>query len=101
MKPPGMLLHALLTIPLLLLLSAAVSPAAEKWQGIDDSVINKYAAEKGREPKAPLFNTDQGDLLLFVFLLAGAAGGFVAGYYWKTLISGGKKQGCPDEPPKT
>jgi len=91
----------LLTIPLLLILSATGSSADEKWKGTDDTVVNKYAAEQGRVPKAPLINTDQGDLLLFVFLLAGAVGGFVAGYYWKTLVSGGnQKQGRSDDPPK-
>jgi cobalt/nickel transport system permease protein len=59
-----------------------------RWPGVDESVIEKYAKEHGREPKQPLINTDQGDLLLFVFFLAGAAGGFVAGYYWRTLMVG-------------
>jgi len=61
--------------------------AAEKWQGVDESVVEKIAKEHGREAKEPLINTDQGDLLLFVFLLAGTVGGFAAGYYWKTLIT--------------
>lgn len=60
--------------------------AAEKWAGVDESVIGKYAKEHGRETREPLINTDQGDLLLFVFLLAGTVGGFAAGYYWKTLM---------------
>lgn len=59
--------------------------ASEKWPGVDESVVERFAKEHGREAKDPLLNTDQGDLLLFVFLLAGAVGGFVAGYYWKTL----------------
>jgi hypothetical protein len=59
--------------------------ASDKWQGVDESVIEKYAKEHGREAKTPLINTDHGDLLLFVFLTAGAVGGFAAGYYWKTL----------------
>jgi ABC-type cobalt transport system substrate-binding protein len=59
-----------------------------RWPGVDESVIEKYAKGHGREPKQPLINTDQGDLLLFVFLFAGGAGGFVAGYYWKTLMVG-------------
>ncbi len=59
--------------------------ASDKWSGVDESVVEKFAKEHGREAKEPLINTDQGDLLLFVFLLAGAAGGFVAGYYWRTL----------------
>jgi len=29
---------------------------------------------------------EQGDLPLFLFLVAGVVGGFAAGYYWKTLM---------------
>lgn len=65
--------------------------ASEKWQGVDESVIEKVAKEHGREAREPFINTDQGDLLLFVFLLAGTIGGFTAGYYWKELI-GDKRQ---------
>ncbi|MCL5024653.1 MAG: cobalt ABC transporter permease [Nitrospirae bacterium] len=60
--------------------------ASGKWQGVDESVVEKYAKEHGREAVAPLINTDRGDLLLFVFLAAGAAGGFVCGYYWRILM---------------
>lgn len=60
--------------------------ASEKWGGVDESVIERFAKEFGIEPKEPFINTDQGDLLLFMFLLAGAAGGFAAGYYWRALI---------------
>ena len=59
--------------------------AAVKWTGVDESVIEKMAKEHGREAKEPLIDTDKGDLLLFVFLLAGAIGGFAAGYYWRIL----------------
>jgi hypothetical protein len=41
----------------------------------------------------PLINTDQGDLLLFVFLLAGTVGGFAAGYYWRMLLEENKGHG--------
>lgn len=71
-----------------ILLSVLCSPAAfgsDKWPGVDESVVEKYAMEHGREAHEPLINTDQGDLLLFVFLTAGAAGGFAAGYYWRVL----------------
>ena len=61
------------------------TPAGEKWSGVDESVIEKVAKEHGQEARKPLINTKQGDLLLFVFLLAGAVGGFIGGYYWKTL----------------
>ncbi len=60
--------------------------ASEKWQGVDESVVERVAKEYGREAKTPLINTNQGDLLLFVFLLAGVVGGFTAGYYWRMLI---------------
>ena len=60
--------------------------AAEKWQGVDESVVQKIAKEHGREAHEPIINTDQGDLLLFVFLLAGTIGGFAAGYYWRILM---------------
>ncbi len=56
--------------------------AFQKWQGVDKSVVEKIASQQGREARQPLINTDQGDLLLFVFLVAGAIGGFIAGYYW-------------------
>ncbi len=58
---------------------------AAEWPGVDETVVEKYAEEHGRAARAPLINTDQGDLLLFVFLLAGAIGGFVGGYYWRKL----------------
>ncbi len=60
--------------------------AAEKWSGVDATVVEKYAQEQGREVREPLINTNRGDLLLFVFLLAGAVGGFAAGYYWRVLL---------------
>jgi cobalt/nickel transport protein len=61
---------------------------AEKWPGVDESVVEKFASERGHEAHSPLINTDQGDLLLFVFLLAGTFGGFAAGYSWRMLLDG-------------
>ena len=66
---------------------ALAAEKSEKWPGIDESVVEKIAKEHGREAREPIINTDQGDLLLFVFLLAGAVGGFAAGYYWRRLIT--------------
>ena len=34
----------------------------------------------------------EGDLQLFLFLLAGTVGGFVAGYYWRVLLEGKQKR---------
>jgi ABC-type cobalt transport system substrate-binding protein len=78
----GFLAFFLLITCSLSLLSTA--PAA-KWGGVDESIVEKYAEEYGRAPRDPLINTDQGDLLLFVFLIGGAVGGFFVGYYWRTL----------------
>jgi cobalt/nickel transport protein len=69
-----------------------VVAAEEKWQGIDESVVKKIAKEHGREAREPLINTDQGDLLLFVFLIAGTIGGFIAGYSWRKLTEGGARK---------
>lgn len=66
-------------------LFTAVVTASDKWSGVDESVVEKYAKEHGREAREPFINTDQGDLLIFVFLIGGAIGGFAAGYYWMTL----------------
>ena len=60
-----------------------------RWQGVDEAVVEKIARERGREARPPLLRTDRGDLTLFVFLLAGAFGGFVAGYYWRKLLERG------------
>ncbi len=59
---------------------------AASWIGVDESVVEKIAEEHGRKAWTPFINTDQGDLLLFVFLLAGALGGFVMGFYWRKLF---------------
>jgi hypothetical protein len=67
--------------------------AGEKWPGVDEAVVNRIAQEHGREARAPLINTGEGDLQLFAFLMAGALGGFVAGYCWRGLLEGKKKQG--------
>jgi cobalt/nickel transport protein len=64
---------------------------ADKWPGVDESVVEKFASERGREAHSPLINTDQGDLLLFVFLLAGVIGGFAGGYSWRMLVEGKSK----------
>ncbi len=73
---------------LLLIAFCTLSPAitaGEKWSGVDESVIQKVAKEQGREASEPLIKTASGDLLLFLFLLAGAVGGFIGGYYWRAL----------------
>jgi hypothetical protein len=81
--------HLLLGLILLLINCCLplVAAAEEKWAGVDDTVVGKYAKEHGREKRVSFINTDQGDLLLFVFLLAGVLGGFTAGYSWCLLVN--------------
>jgi len=84
------LVNALVIISVLIALLISPAPLAfasepEKWQGIDETVVGRVAKEHGREARSPLITTDQGDLLLFVFLIAGAVGGFAMGYYWRSL----------------
>lgn len=70
---------------IVILTFSASGAAAAKWAGVDETVVEHYAEAAGRPPRAPVINTDQGDLLLFFFLLAGALGGFVAGYSYRML----------------
>jgi hypothetical protein len=60
------------------------------WEGVDKAVVERFAGELGGEARPPLLNV-QGDLLLFVFTIGGAAGGFVLGYSWRTLFGAGRE----------
>ena len=62
-----------------------------KWPGVDETVVEKFAEQLGREARDPYINTDQGDLLLFLFALAGGIGGFIMGYYWHKVFVAGKQ----------
>ncbi|MGD0784097.1 MAG: hypothetical protein ABSA30_14710, partial [Candidatus Aminicenantales bacterium] len=80
----------------LLALTGRPAPAAdERWPGVDKTVVEKFAEEAGRPPRVPYINTDQGDLLLFLFLTAGAIGGFIAGYTFRGLFPPRKKGTVP------
>lgn len=83
-------------ITVVLVLAAAVyvglSRQNKEWVGVDESVVEKFAAEAGRPARPPFINTDQGDLLLFLFLVAGATGGFIAGYYFRQLFPPAKEK---------
>lgn len=75
-----------LVIVSLIAATAALAAEGQKWPGVDESVVERVAKEHGREATRPFIDTDRGDLLLFVFLAAGAVGGFAAGYYWRKLV---------------
>jgi cobalt/nickel transport system permease protein len=62
------------------------------WEGVDKTVVEKFAKSSGVEPSKPLIDTDRGDLLLFLFLLAGMVGGFVIGYNFRSLF--GPREGA-------
>ncbi len=81
----------------LAVLSLAISAgsAAAKWEGVDLAIIDKVAKENGRTPM-PLVGGDYGDLLLLMFLVAGAGGGFIVGYYFRELFGKGGDKGQGD-----
>lgn len=81
----------------LLLIAAGILNVAAEWDGVDVTVIEKFAQDHGRKAWTPFINTDQGDLLLFVFLLAGIGGGFILGFNWRTLFTH-KKRLIDDKP---
>ena len=62
----------------------AAAASAGQYVGVDEAVVEKFAAENGRKPSPPLVNA-AGDLGLFLFLVAGAAGGFACGYFYRSL----------------
>jgi ABC-type cobalt transport system substrate-binding protein len=90
------MMNVLRSLVVCAVLSGAVGPgslcAAEKWPGIDEVVVNKIAREHGHAEHPSLFPAVEGDLQLFLFLLAGTVGGFVAGYYWRVLLEGKNKR---------
>lgn len=57
-----------------------------EWAGVDEAVVEKFAAKANREASRPLIDIGKGDLALFAFLVAGAVGGFCAGYYFRDLF---------------
>jgi hypothetical protein len=88
-----LLMHVIL-LPSLLFVLNFFALAPRPWTGVDEAVVKKIAKEHGREAKPSLINTDQGDLLLFVFLIAGVVAGFGAGYWWR-MLSSEKKETKP------
>ena len=92
MKKPGYIIVTAITVIIVglavwgWLALAGNNTPSKTWTGADD-IVTRIAADAGRQAHSPLINTDQGDLLLFVFALGGAVGGFLVGYFWRKLIS--------------
>ncbi len=70
----------------------AIESENGKWTGIDVSIVGKYAEKYGHPPRDPYINTDQGDLLLFVFTFFGLIGGIIIGYNFRKLFVEGKNK---------
>ncbi len=85
-----LILHMIL-LPTLVYTISFFSLAPKSWVGVDEAVVEKVAKEHGREAKPPIVSTDNSDILLFIFLLAGVAGGFAGGYCWRMLVGEKKK----------
>lgn len=80
-----MLLYGAILLIIGTVVALLAAPESE-WSGVDESVVNKFAKDAGRPPSEPFINTAKGDVLLFCFLVAGAIGGFVAGYHYRVLF---------------
>jgi hypothetical protein len=76
----------------------AASEEEGKWTGIDVSIVGKYAEKYGHPPRDSYINTDQGDLLLFVFTFFGLVGGIVIGYNFRKLFIEGEDKGTSPLP---
>ena len=88
------LIAGIVVMTLALGLWVVVEHSKAKWSGVDESVVGKFAEEAHRPPRKPLIDIGEGDLPLFCFLIAGAAGGFVAGYYFRELFPPQQKAGA-------
>ncbi|MBI5249783.1 MAG: cobalt transporter [Desulfomonile tiedjei] len=68
---------------LAIILGSVILNTKAEWSGVDETVVKKFAEEAGRPPAESLI---RGDALLFFFLIAGAIGGFIAGYSFRGLF---------------
>lgn len=68
-----------------LLQAGFAAEQAPSWEGVDKTVVQAAAENVGRKAE-PLIDFGQGDLPLFLFLTAGAIGGFIAGYSFRALF---------------
>lgn len=64
---------------------AASAKAAERFQGLDETVIEAAGEAGGRPATGPVLNLEQGDLLLFAFSAGTFVAGVVVGVTWTRL----------------
>jgi len=72
-------------VVVLVVTAAGPNASCDEWPGVDEAVVKKFADQAGHPAREPFINP-RGDVLLFVFLLAGVIGGFVAGYHFRGLF---------------
>ncbi len=60
--------------------------ATGDWPGVDEAVVRRFVEASGRSPAQPLIGWVRGDALLFAFLVAGLAAGFVVGWFARTAL---------------
>lgn len=82
----GVLKVAIIVLVLAALAYGLTKAGGKEWEGVDDTVVGKYAKEAGRPAQKAFIDTDRGDMLLFFFLVAGVCGGFVAGYCYRDVF---------------
>ncbi len=87
------LLHIIL-LPTVMFVFYFFTLGPKPWTGVDEAVVEKVAREHGREARKPFL---EGDLLLLAFLVAGAVGGFAAGYHWRGLVGEKKTRSGPGD----
>lgn len=74
-------------------LTLPATSTAEDFVGVDEAVVEKFAANAGRKPAPPILDADSGELGRLLWLMAGVAGGFALGYCFRSLSPEGKKEG--------
>jgi cobalt/nickel transport system permease protein len=68
-------------------------PAPRSWQAADDMVEQRFAAKDGTKPTEPA-DESRGELPGFCAMLAGAIGGFIAGYCFRALFPPRSARNC-------
>jgi cobalt/nickel transport system permease protein len=75
--------------------ASAITPgkAVPAWQAADDMVERRFAAQGGTKATQPAAE-DRGELPGFFAMLAGAIGGFIAGYCFRALFPPRSARNC-------